>query len=240
MVDRIRRYKRYRDYYAINCFEVQSAVFCTVVISYFLLNVLNLYGSFQTYQNDIKQIVSSVVGGEFSLLGMSLAGMAIITSIFSQDTLRIINMIDKNDTINRVLSQFEFFALNLAFQIIYLIMLYLVIASDKGVIAKTKFVLILVGIIYHFCFILFYIISLIENCIRVNELKNVCNKITTVEKSNIDIANELRIDYLLALVLKEHSIDKEKMLDVLFDMIDKSNLQQNQDIKKYLRDYYRK
>lgn len=240
MIERIRRYKRYQDYYALNCFEVRSAAVCTVIISWLLLCNLDLYEEFQIYQGDLKQIISVVVGGEFSLLGMSLAGMAIITSIFSQETIRMINSVDKNDTVNRVLSQFEFFALNLGIQMIYLITIYLTITSNKLLINKTSFVIVFILVIYHFCFNLFYIIALIENCIKINEIKNICNKITMIEKSNIDVANELRIDYMLAMLLKERNIDRAKMLNDLFQMLDKSNIQKRQDIKEYLRNYYGK
>lgn len=238
MIDRIKRYKRYRDYYALSSFEVRSGIACAVIISWLLFDKLEMYELFQLYQSDLKQIISVIIGGEFSLLGMSLAGMAIITSIFSQDEIKIINSIDTSDTINRVLSQFEFFALNIGFQMVYLIAIYLMLTSNKLLIDKIWFVTIFLVIVYHFCFNIFYIISLIENCIKINEIKGVCTKIATVEKSNVDIANELRIDYILKIIIEERNIDKARMLDDLFEMLDKTNIQNPQKIKDYLQNYY--
>ena len=238
MIDRIKRYKRYRDYYALSSFEVRSGIACAVIISWLFFDKLEMYELFQLYQSDLKQIISVIIGGEFSLLGMSLAGMAIITSIFSQDEIKIINSIDKSDTINRVLFQFEFFALNIGFQMIYLIAIYLMLTSNKLLIDKIWFVTIFLVIVYHFCFNIFYIISLIENCIKINEIKGVCTKIATVEKSNVDIANELRIDYILKIIIEERNIDKARMLDDLFEMLDKTNIQNPQKIKDYLQNYY--
>lgn len=239
MIKRIRRYGRYRDYYALQCFEVRAAVFCTLVIS-LLFNNLKLYELFQTYQNDLKQIISTVVGGEFSLLGMSLAGMAIITSLFTPEMLNLVNSLDKNNAVGRVLSQFEFFAFNLAVQMVYLVVIYLTISSDEVLISKKYFFTIFIAVIYHFCFNIFYIISLIGNCIEINEIKNLCNKINTIKKSDVDIANEVRIDYILAMLTEERNIEKTTLINDLFKIIDKMNITNPEEIKNYILNYYGK
>ena len=240
MIKRIKQYERYRDYYSLNCFEVQAALLCMIVISWLCIINLDLYECFTKYQNDLKQIISAVVGGEFSLLGMSLAGMAIVTSIFAPKTLKIISSFDYNNNIDIVLSQFEFFALNLAIQMVYLIVIYLTIISDKPLLNKGYFVIIFVVVIYHFCFNIFYIISLIENCIKINAIKNIGDRIDMIKKSNIDIANEVRIDYILAMLLKEKNIGKKILLNDLYKIIDEMNIPNKQDIKEYLSNYYGK
>ena len=191
------------------------------------------------YQDAIGQIICVIIGGEFTLIGMSLAGMAIIVSVFSPDVLRVINKVDKKDTINRVLSQFEFSAFNLAVQIGYLLFIYLLIASDKNKIDQVYFKVIFGVITYHFFFNLFYIIALIENCIKINEIKNTINKIYEVEKTTVDRANELRIDYILAIVLEEKGISKNDMLKTLYNMIDKTKETNEKELKEYLGRYYR-
>lgn len=240
MIERIKKYKRYKDYYTISCFEVRIAILVTISLAGLLLGRLNFYENFVEYQNDIKQILTVIIGGEFTLLGMSLAGMAIITAMFSTESLRIINSIDKNDTINRVLSQFEFSALNLGIQIVYLIALYLIIASNEETTAFPLFLLCFLVVTYHFTFNVFYIIALIGNCIRINEIKNKSNNIALISRSNIEVANEIRIDYILAILLKEKGINRDGMLKDLFNIIDKSKISNKQEIKDYLLSYYRK
>ena len=124
MFDRIKIYKRYRDYYALKSFEVITSLILTFLFAGVLLAYLQIYENFSLYIDSIKDMVLSVIAGNFGLLGMALAGMAIITSLFSPEVLKIINRVDKNDTVNRVLSSFEFSALNIVIQIIYLIMLF--------------------------------------------------------------------------------------------------------------------
>lgn len=240
MIGRIKKYKRYGDYYAIQCLEVKIAILATAIFSYLFLARSDFYNNFFEYQNDIKQLLLALIGGEFTLLGMSLAGMAIITAMFSPEVLRIINNIDKNDTINRVLSQFEFSALNLGIQITYLIVIYLSVVSDAKVIIFPAFTIVFIITAYHFTFNVFYIVALIGNCIRVNEIKNICTNISLIDKNYISIANEVRIDYILALILKERGINRENMMKDLFNIIDKSNILNKQEIKEYLSHYYKK
>jgi len=238
MVERIKKYGRYKDYYMLSCIEVKIAIIITVVLGLFIFKYLNFYEIFSAVEGDLKQIIIAIIGGEFSLLGMSLAGMAIITSLISPEILCVINKLDKEDTINRVLSHFEFSALNLGIQITYLILVYFTLISEREIIDKGPFIACSVVICYHFFFNLFYIISLIGDCIKINGIKSQSEKILSLEKSVYDIASEFRIDYILAILLKEKGIDREQLLNDIYSMIDKSSLKDKQMVKEYLYNYY--
>lgn len=240
MIKRIRQYQRYRDYYALKTFEVKIALLVTVVLGCFFLVKFDFYKSFLDYQEDIKQLLLMLVGGEFTLLGMSLAGMAIITSIFPSEVLKVINRIDKNDTINRILSQFEFSALNLGIQATYLIIIYLLIISHQRLANMYVFSFSFSVVVYHYVFNIFYIVALIGNCIEINEIKNTCTDISSNDRCKLGVANEIRIEYILALLLKEKGITRNMLLTNLFDIIDKSNIGEKQEIKDYLSSYYQK
>ena len=110
MIERIKKYKRWKDYFAVGCFEVNMAIGVTAILGVVLFKMFGIYEAFYNIQDDLKQILLSILGGEFTLLGMSLAGMAIITSVISTELIRIINLVDENETVNRVLSHFEFSA----------------------------------------------------------------------------------------------------------------------------------
>ena len=60
-----------------------------------------------------------------------------------------------------------------------------------------------------------------------------------IEKSLPDIANEIRIDYLLALILKTNRMDREEFITSLDDMIDSSDVNEKEALKRYLHSYYR-
>lgn len=238
MLERFRKYRRYKDYYSLSCVEVRAAIVVTVIITVFIFEVFNFYEIFNIVQEDIKQIIITLLGGEFTLLGMSLAGMAIITSLISPEILAVVNKIDKEDTINRVLSHFEFSALNLGIQISYLTLVYFALSSMREVIEKTPFIICSVLICYHFFFNLFYILSLIGECIKINEIKTESGRVASFNKTIFEVANELRIDYMLQILLKEKGINKEQFLNSLYSLIDKSKISDEHKVKEYLSNYY--
>ena len=238
MIERIRRYERWKDYFSLKCFEVWISIIATVTLYVGLFEILKIYESFYNIQSDLRQVILGILGGEFTLLGMSLAGMAIITSVIPMEALSIINRLDKSETINRVLSHFEFSAFNLAIQIAYFLLIYFSLLSERPVIGKIPFIICFIVVCYHFFFNLFYIIALIGECIEINMIKNNCEKIVSVTKTTIDIANEVRIDYILSELFKGENI--EKLRKDLSEMIDKSSISNKQDIKEYLKNYYGK
>lgn len=152
MIERIKSYNRYKDYYTFSCIEVKIATIITFILMFFIFGVLNFYEIFSVVQEDLKQIILAILGGEFTLLGMSLAGMAIITSLISPDFLHAIGKVDDNDTINRVLSHFEFSALNLGIQISYLLLVYFAFISTMEVLNKIPFIICSTLVCYHFFF----------------------------------------------------------------------------------------
>lgn len=204
-----------------------------------LFHFFHFYDNFFLYINSVKDLLLNIIAGDFGLLGMSLAGMAIITSLFTPDILKVIKQVDKNDTVNRVLSSFEFSALNIILQIIYLIMIFFALSSECPKIGKIFFEIIFLLVIYHLFFNLFYILALIGNCIKLNNLKISCETMKKIEKSLPDIANEIRIDYLLALILKTNRMDREEFITSLDDMIDSSDVNEKEALKRYLHSYYR-
>ena len=127
---------------------------------------------------------------------------------------------------------------NFGVQISYFILIYFALISKREVIEKIPFIICSTIICYHFFFNLFYIISLIGDCIKINEIKTQSKQIASYEKTFYNIVNELRIDYLLALSLKEKGIKREQLLKDLYVMIDKSNLDDKPNIKEYLCNYY--
>ena len=77
------------------CFEVKFSLFITVIIIVLFEKVLGFFEKFNEFQNSVQQILLVVVGGEFTLLGMSLAGMAIITAMLSPEFMKPINKVDE-------------------------------------------------------------------------------------------------------------------------------------------------
>lgn len=239
MYERIKTFKRYKDYYSLSSFEVKISIIVTVVFYVLFRYIFEFYNNFVFFWDDLKLFINMSISGALTLLGMSFAGVAIIVSLFPADLMRVIERVDKNDTINRVLSQFEFLGLNLGMQIVYLLVLLFAVSSKRELVDERIFWIFFVIIVYHFFFNLFYSIALIGSCIKINIVKDKCNKVLHVEKSAVDVANEVRIDYLLAIVLDEKNITREKFLKEIDNMLEKSNQNNKEEVKKYLKKYYK-
>lgn len=238
MFARIVSYQRYKDLYSWKCLEVKFSLVFTIVFYIFFLNILDLYEKMSLYIQNLKDSILCIIAGDFGLLGVNLAGMAIITSLFTPEIMEIIKRVDKKDTINRLLSSFEFSAFNVILQIIYMLLLYFSFSSDKPLLGKLIFSIIFVAVVYHTFFNLFYILALIGNCITINNIKNKCVTVKNWDKTIIDAANEIRVEYLLAIILKEKNIDRLEFINKLDNMIDISGMERKEEIKEYLHHYY--
>ena len=238
MLLRIIKYHRIRDYCHIKSLEVKFATGFTLLfcLSCFFLQV---YENFALYESIMSSLLLGIIGGEFALLGMTLAGMAIITSLVTPEIIEVIEKNDnRRDVIGRLMSQFEFSAFNLIFQISYFILLILFIHSTLLLCNQVIFYIIFSLVCYHLFFNIFYILALIGNCIRFFAIKNKCYKLLHIEKTRMDLANEVRIDFLLSIILEEKHIDRNQMLEYLDEMIDKSRLIEKKELKTYLHNYY--
>ena len=51
----------------------------------------------------------------------------------------------------------------------------------------------------------------------------------------MDVANEIRIEYILAILFKKKDIKRDIFIKDLFTIVDKSNIQNKQFIKEYFK-----
>lgn len=237
MFGRIKKYKRYKDYFAVETLEVKSSLICVLIFLLFE-RVLGLYKNIHEFSDALMNLILYVISGEFCLFGMVLAGMALIVSIITKPMREQMQKQNAGDMSERILSQFEFSAANLVIQILCLFLIYLTLASKKNVLNKIWFYSILVLVVYHLSFNIFYILQLLGNCIKLNNIKDKCDAIERIDKSMIDTANEIRIDYILALILREKGMNRTEFLKTIDEMVEKSNYVDHRELKTYIHNYY--
>lgn len=239
MFERIKKYKRYKDYITISSLEVKCAIICTVLFC-IIGRFLDIYQNIQEYSDILMNLVLYTISGEFCLFGMVLAGIALVVSLITESMRKQMKSQGLDDFSERIMSQFEFSAANLVVQIMYLFAVYLVLSSDRRVLDEKSFYAIFVFVIYHLSFNVFYILQLISNCIKLNSIKEKCGKINQIEKTLLDSANEIRIDYILAIMLKEKNINRDEFVKMIDEMIEKSNYEDSAKLKQYIHNYYYK
>lgn len=230
--------KKYKDYYNFcDAWECKISIVLTIsmIIILYGKNV-DLYNNFDSYIVDIKNIFIYFASGLLGIIGISLAGIALVLSLFDNDFKRQLNSIGRIDLIDTVLLDFKFLIFNLGIGSVIFFFLYMLLPSEY-IFSIPVFYLLVAIIIYYKSFLVFYTISIILNCISIYEIKNSCNEIEKEEKNIYDRANELRIEYILSKL----DLTEDSFLEEIEQMIDNSNYSKsdNEELKKYINDFYR-
>ena len=57
----------------------------------FLFAVLSLHSNFSIYENDLCSLIQCVIAGLISLIGVAIAGIAIVIALFTTEEIKTIN-----------------------------------------------------------------------------------------------------------------------------------------------------
>jgi len=201
-----------------------------------LFYFLDIYSDFQYFQDGIKNVCLYIASSLIGLIGILLAGMAFITSLLSEDKRIIINKVSKPGSIESILVSFEFLAFIIGIQVFEFFFIYLAIHSPKEIITELLFYLVAFMSIYFFTFTIFYTISLIGNCVKLHSIVNDIDKVTYSKNNLISKANEVRIDFILKLILD--TTDSQNFVEELEKYVINSNIEHKEAIKMYFRNYY--
>jgi len=171
------------------------------------------------------------------LIGILLAGIGFITSIFTKDKRIIINEISKEGVIENILVSFEFLAFIIGIQVFEFFLIYLCLYSPQKLVSSFYFYIITIMSIYFFVFTIFYTISLIGNCIQIHSILNNLDKGIYIQKDLLSKANEVRIDFILKLIL--NNTEPQTFRNELLKYVENSTMKNKEEVKKYLENYYK-
>ncbi len=123
-----------------------------------------------------------------------------------------------------------------------MLILLLVINSQKSIVDQYVFYMLEGFYIYWFLFVLGYAVAIMRNCVDLILLREDIVE-NEKNKSLYDTANELRIDILLEVLYNNASSQEMhdnllKIIDNRIDMMDRSDKQKDK-LRKYLHDYYK-
>ncbi len=237
--ERIKANKKIHDYLNFSEPEVKLSVFFTFLITLFLFYI-DMYNDFNYFQEGILNLILCVIGGFIGLLGLSLSGIAIITSLFTKEDLITIDKYNPKGTLDKIISSFLFHSLNIGISIIMLILCYLALISPKPLINIYLFWCIFIVIIYFNLFILFYTVSLVDNCISLYKIKYMYDELSMLSKSLYDEINEIRIDYLITKLMKYKEYDLTEIEKEIEELINLSDYSNKDRLINYIRDVYGK
>lgn len=235
MINLLKKYERWKDYFKLRASEVYLSIIVTFVFM-FAIKWIGMHNYFNDFISIVESIINSLIAGMLVLIGMALSGVAVITGLFSQDAVEVIEKINGKEIFERLMSSFLFLALSCAGYIFYGLLLMLIINSRIGLANEYVFWAIAVITVYFAAFNILYTVSLVSNCIRIFSIRNTYEKIK--EKSFYDSANEIRIDYILLGIMKKYGISQEEFLSDLDEIIEKSKVADGKNISRYFHQRY--
>lgn len=235
MLKKLYRFNKFKDYFSYKESEVRTAFTISIVILFILINI-GFYKEMMRLTPIIQNLLLCLLGGFIGLLGFSLSGIAFMIGLFQKQQVQIIEKINGKGSIEKIMSSFAFLAYNIGFVIICIIVAYLITGSRLELPTEIVFYLLIFIFIYIILFCIFYTIALVFNCICLFSINNIYT--TFQEKDIFDKANEVRIDYILSILLEICKISKEDFLKDLNNKTDNMSEKDKKDIKRYFEQYY--
>nr|DAQ13416.1 MAG TPA: hypothetical protein [Caudoviricetes sp.] len=237
MFNDFKKYNKWKDYINIHEFEVKLALLSTAIFFIVLFNI-NLYGDFEQFAGAVINMISYLIAGFFTLIGFSVSGIAIIVSLFSKKDIDTINKYNNQQYMEKVICSFEFISFNLSCELFMCTLLYFYLHSKLSLLPQIPFWILTCILIYLTIFNVFYIVSLIANCIKLYKIKQLYTDINREEKRFYDVANEVRIDFIISTLTRLYDISPKQFMDDLENTVNQYDFEDRERMIQYFREYY--
>ncbi|MGV8983841.1 hypothetical protein [Clostridium sp.] len=234
---RFKKYNKWNDLFAISSLECQSALIFTIIIL-LIVYILKIHSNFQFFEVAIQNVALYIASALIGMIGIILTGIAVIIGMLSKDVVKRIDLLNGINSVDKILVSFEYLTFMIGTQIITFFLIYIILYSPYNLPSQTIFYLIFAVLSYVFIFTIFYTVSLVSNSIKLFFITNTYDEIIKTEKDLCLEANEIRIDFILNILIENHGIEKEDFLSELQVFVDKSNIKEKQAIKNYFTQYY--
>lgn len=235
----INKLQEYVWFDLIDLTELQCCISVVLTIFiYFISSKINLYEIFITNQEELKNLFLELMGAFIGLLGFTISGIAIITALFSKENVQILNSGKFKKIFARSIQRFYFLTILLAIFILELILIYICIISDKPPIAKQIFNCLFMISAYLFVFTITYSVGFVKQIISLYNIKNKLDAVSKYEHSIFEEANEIRVDFLMMIILEKYNYDYEDAIRELIRITNESEYPEKEEIIKYFKKHY--
>lgn len=237
MFERFIKYKKIDEILDKKLNEVKiSFVFTTLIVIIF--EILKVYENINNYNEAFKNITIYIAAALIGVLGIILAGISIITSSLNRKNMSLIEKVNGNDVVERILTSFEFLAFLVGTQIISFFIIYICLYSSYSMPSKLLFYMTIVLVIYLFIFSIFYTVALVGNSIQFFLSAQKYNEINSLDKTVISILNEVKIDFLFKLLCENKNISSEDLINSLYKYCKDNNYEKKDEVMEYFKDLY--
>lgn len=239
LINKFIKYNKFREFIDLEESEVKISIVLTIFFILVCSYILDIYGNFSKFEPALQNISIYISTAMIGVIGIILAGISIIVGTLNKENMKLIEHLNGKGTIEEILISFEFIAFISAIQVVMFFAIYLVLHSNKYLLNKTLFYIIMAIIIYIFIFSLFYIVSLIGNTIYFFIDTKKYDEAIEEDYSIIAQANQIRIDFILNTILSSNKIDKETFKNLLLEYNEKTNNSKKNEIEEYFKKYYK-
>lgn len=229
--------ERMFDLINIKEWEVKLSVVITGVIMVVFIQT-NCYNNFSLFESTIEGLVGNIINALIGLLGFSLSGISIIVALFSTKETQIIEKINGEGKMHKILEEYAFLAINIGIQCVILVIILFLTASELNLPNKAVFYIMVCLEVYHVTFIIFYTVALVKNCIILYKIKCIYSKIENTEKTVHNIVNEVKIDYIFSTLIKNYGCSQEEVIENLIQFVDEGEIEQKDLIKELIKKQY--
>lgn len=225
------------DLINIKEWEVKSSIFVTIIFVGFFWYV-DLYGNIVTFIEVLCSCMECLIGALIGLLGFTLSGITIIVSLFTKEEIKLIKRVNNKDIVDEVLSSYVFLAENVAIQCVGLFIIDIILNSDLPIVDIRLFYFLITIVVYHIAFIIFYTTALVKNCIKIYKIKSLYDELDSVEKRDYELANEIKIDYILSIIMKKYDISLEEIVSDIINLTEESEIEDKDKVIRYIKNQY--
>jgi len=225
------------DLFNIKEWEVKSSILVTIIFVGFFRYV-NLYENIAEFIGVLCSSMECLIGALIGLLGFTLSGITIIVSLFTKEEIKLIKRVNNKDIVAEVLSSYVFLAENVAVQCVCLFIIDIILNSNLPIVDIRLFYFLIIIEVYHIAFIIFYTTALVKNCIKIYRIKSLYDDLDSVEKRDYELANEIKIDYILGIIMKKYDISLEEIASDIINLIEESEIENKDKVIRYIKNQY--
>ncbi|MEG1567601.1 MAG: hypothetical protein RR313_08110 [Anaerovoracaceae bacterium] len=214
--------------------EVKNSLIVSILLEIFFI-LIAFYDNFQIFETDLNGLFLGIISGLVSLIGIAIAGVTIVMTLFTSKQIRLIDEL-KQGAYESLLLDFKWFALLATSEAAIFLALIFTIKLPTALVPQIPFYAIVFMLVYGVFYLLFYGCALIGNCIDFSKLKCTLDLIDSQTKSIPVSANELKLDFLISKLCKKDIDLANSFYNELIDIVGESDLSNKDDIVKYLKE----
>lgn len=216
--------------------EVKWAAGVSIILTG-LFFAVPIYSEFATYEDEICSLIQCIIAGAFGLIGMSIAGIAIVITLFTVEQIQMLEKLQAG-VFYDLLYDFKWFALIASLEISVFVAMLFIIRSPYPLVSKPAFYLIVFVLIYFVFYLVFYGYSLIGNFIKMSKLKQSLSTILGQKNSTSVQAMELQFDFLVSKLVKGNKDAAKLFYTELMEIVEESDISNRDEIVKYLKEHH--